>query len=90
MIRITGTRGAIVATHNSVDVYTQGKDGDKVRTSVKMEPGRGTDYYKNVHDHLFKGEKLIITAELARRVIQVLDYAGISARKGTAAKAKYA
>jgi len=90
MIRITGTKGAIVATHNSVDIYTQHKGGDKVRTSVKMEPGRGTDYYKNVHDHLFKGEKLVITAELARRVIQVLDYAGISAQKGTAVKAKYA
>jgi scyllo-inositol 2-dehydrogenase (NADP+) len=90
MIRITGTQGAIVATHSSVDVYTQDRDGNKVRTSVKMEPARGTDYYKNVHDHLFKGEKLIITAELARRVIQVLDYACLSAQKGTVVKAKYA
>ncbi|MGD0093541.1 MAG: Gfo/Idh/MocA family oxidoreductase [Planctomycetota bacterium] len=90
MIRITGTQGAIVATHSSVDVFTLDKNGDKVRTSVKMEPGRSPDFYKNIHDHLFKGEKLIITPEWARRVIQVLDYACISAQKGTVVKAKYA
>ena len=88
MIRITGTKGAIVATHGSVDVFTQEKTG-RVKTSVPMEPGRGGDYYKNVHDHFFKGAKLIITPEWARRVIQVLDYAGISSRKGTGVKPKY-
>ena len=30
-----------MATHSSVDVYTLDKDGNKVRTVVKMEPGRG-------------------------------------------------
>ncbi|MCY3019998.1 MAG: Gfo/Idh/MocA family oxidoreductase [Planctomycetota bacterium] len=89
MIRITGTRGAIVATHSNVDIHTMDKAGNKLRSSVKMIPGRSPDYYKNVHDHLFTGEKLVITAEWARRVIQVLDYAGISARKGTVVKAKY-
>jgi predicted dehydrogenase len=89
MIRITGTKGAIIATHGNVDVYTLDKDGNKVRTSVAMEKGRSPAFYKNIHDHIFKGEKLIITAEWARRVIQVLDYAGISAQKGTVVKAKY-
>jgi predicted dehydrogenase len=89
MIRITGTKGAIVATHNSVDVYTQDKAGNRVKTAVKMEPARNTDYYKNVYEHLFFGKPLVITAEWARRVIQVLDYAGISSQKGQAVKAKY-
>jgi predicted dehydrogenase len=89
MIRITGTRGAIVATHSSVDVYTL-DNGSKVRTSVPMEKARNADYYKNVHDHLFDGAKLVITPEWARRVIQVLEYSGVSARKGQAVKAKYA
>jgi predicted dehydrogenase len=87
-IRIVGTKGAIVATHGSVDVYTKEKTG-RVKTSVPMEPARNADYYKNVHDHFFKGQKLIITPEWARRVIQVLDYAGVSARKGTGVKPKY-
>ena len=89
MIRITGTTGAIVASHGSVDVYTKDRDGNKVRTSVNMEPNRNLDYYKNVHEHLFKGKPLVITPEWARRVIQVLDYAGISARKQAPVKAKY-
>jgi scyllo-inositol 2-dehydrogenase (NADP+) len=89
MIRITGTKGAIVATHRSVDVFTAAPDGSRIKTTVPMEKARNADYYKNVHNHLFKGEKLVITAEWARRVIQVLDYAGRSARKGTVVKAKY-
>ena len=89
MIRITGTKGAIIASHATVDVYTRNDAGEKIRTSVKMEPGRNLDYYKNLHDHMLHGKTLIITPELARRVIQVLDYAGKSARQGSALKAKY-
>lgn len=89
MIRITGTKGALVATHRSVDVLTLDRDGNQTKTSVKMEERSNTDYYKNLHAHLLHGEKLIITPEWARRVIQVLDYAGRSARKGAALKVKY-
>lgn len=90
MIQILGTKGAIVATHRSVDVYTRDKAGATVRTSVAMEPARNSDYYANVHDHLHKGKPLVITPEWARRVIQILDYAGRSAAKGQALKPKYA
>ena len=89
MIRITGTKGAIVASHNTCDVITVDKLGQKVRTSMKMEPARNGDYYKNVHDHLFFGKKLVITPEWARRVIQVLDCACRSAQKGAPVKARY-
>ncbi len=88
-IRITGTQGAIVATHQTVDVFTRDAAGDKVKTSVKMEPNRQADYYANLRDHLFDGKKLVITPEWARRVIQVLDYAGISAARRAPVKAKY-
>lgn len=89
MIRIVGTHGAIVATHGSCDVYQKDKLGQTVKTSVKMEPARNSEYYKNVHDHLLHGKKLVITPEWARRVIQILDYAGRSAANGAALKPKY-
>ena len=89
MIRITGTKGAIVCGHGHCDVFVKDEDNQTVKTSVKMVPARNSDYYKNVHDHLFNSKKLIITPEWARRVIQVLDYANRSARKGTGLKAKY-
>ncbi|MCW8131171.1 MAG: Gfo/Idh/MocA family oxidoreductase [Planctomycetota bacterium] len=88
-IRIVGTKGAIVASHGSCDVYLKDKDNHTVKTSVKMEPAQNSEYYKNVHDHLFHGKKLVITPEWARRVIQILDYAGQSSEKGTGIKAKY-
>lgn len=89
MIRINGTRGAIVATHSTVDLYLKDEEGNKVRTTLKMEPARNAEYYKNIHDHLIHGKPLIVTAEWARRVIQVLDLACVSSRKGAALKAKY-
>ena len=89
MIRITGTKGALVATHRSVDLFMLDRDGNKTKTSLPMEERRSADYYKNLHAHLLEGEKLIITPEWARRVIQVLDYAGRSARKGAALRVNY-
>jgi len=89
MIRINGTDGAIVASHGHCDVFVKDKAGQLVKTSVAMVPNQNSEYYKNVHDHLFHGKKLIISPEWARRVIQVLEYAGVSARKGQSVKAKY-
>jgi scyllo-inositol 2-dehydrogenase (NADP+) len=89
MIRILGTKGAMIATHSSVDLYQKDSDGNKVRTTLKMEPARNAEYYKNIHDHLFNKKPLAVSAEQARRVIQVLDYAGKSAQKGAAVLAKY-
>lgn len=89
MIRITGTKGAMVVTHGTCDIFTKDDAGNRIKTSVTMEKARNGDYYKNLHAHLFDGKKLIITPEWARRVIQVLDYAGQSARKGVALKPKY-
>ena len=89
MIRIVGTQGAIVADHGAVTVHTVARDGSRVATAVPMEPRAGWKYYRNVRDHLLKGKELIITPELARRVIQVMDYACRSAKAGKALKATY-
>jgi predicted dehydrogenase len=89
MIRITGTKGAIIATHTSVDVIEINSSGEKVRTSVAMEPRRWDLYYKNVRDHLIHGKELIITPEKARRVIQVLDFASRSATENKTLKPRY-
>ncbi len=88
MIRICGTKGAIVADHGSVTIHTVGGKG-KVVTTVRMEKRAYDKYYANVRDHLLTKKPLIITPEWARRVIQVLDYACRSARAGKALKAKY-
>ena len=90
MIRICGTKGAIVADHRSVTVHTVAKDGAAVATQVPMLPGANQNYYVGIRDHLLKGKQLTIEPELGLRVIQVLDYACRSAQQGKALKAKYA
>lgn len=91
-IRIVGTEGTITTNRLSgaVEIHTAKKDGSLVTTTVPMEKASRELYYQNVHDHIFKGEELVITAEHARRVIQVLHFATKSASTGKAIKAKYA
>lgn len=89
-IRIAGSKGTIVATHSSVEIHTVRPDGTRQVECPPMEQRDSDAYYKNVHAHLFKGEELVITAEHARRVIQVLYAATRSANSGKAVKAVYA
>lgn len=89
MIRITGTEGAIVASHTAVDVHTFNRRGELVSLTANLKPRRWDLYYKNIRDHLLEGDELIITPEWARRVIQVLDLASRSAVNGRAMKPKY-
>jgi hypothetical protein len=56
---------------------------------VPLVPRDAEGFYRNIRDHLLKGKKLIITPELARRVIQVLDYACRSSEQRKALEAKY-
>lgn len=89
-IRICGTKGAIIADHSSVMVYTKAKDGSTVCATVPMVPRAHENYYRNIRDHLLRGKPLIITPELGMRVIQILDYACRSWKAGKALKPKYA
>lgn len=88
-ILIVGTKGAITAGQQSVTVHTIGKSGERISTSVSMVPSQWEKYYRNIRDHILYGKELIITAEWARRVIQVLDLGTRSAHLGRALKAIY-
>ena len=89
MIRICGTKGAIVATHSEVTVHwLSGKRGGMTHKVPMVRAANGR-YYANVRDHLLDGEDLVITPALARRVIQVLEYACRSAIIGKAVRPKY-
>ena len=52
-------------------------------------PSLGHKFYENIAAHLTKGEKLVISAEWARRPIHIIDLAMKSAAKGRALPAKY-
>ena len=52
-------------------------------------PSQWQQYYRNVANHLTHGDRLIITAEWARRPIHIIDLAGQSAQRGKSLKVKY-
>jgi scyllo-inositol 2-dehydrogenase (NADP+) len=87
-IRVTGTTGALVWNWGNVTVHTRDEHGQTVVTHLRSEKNQGHQFYANVHDHLFKGDPLVITPELATRVIQVLDFAGKSAELGRSIEAR--
>lgn len=91
-IRLLGTEGAMLWEFgNHLDIVTPGKDGASQETRrYRLLEGRQTDYYANVYRHLTEEEPLVITAEWARRVIQVLDFASRAAADGQALPARYA
>lgn len=64
-----GSKGAITGGRNGITVsLPQGKQ------PIEIEPGLNlTGYYDNIVNHLTKGEKLIVKAEEARRVICVIE-----------------
>ena len=89
-IRICGTEGAILATKQQVTIHKAQKNGTQTTKTVPMLARQGEAFYTNIGDHLYRSKPLVITPELGRRVIQILDFACKSARQGKALKAKYA
>jgi predicted dehydrogenase len=87
-LEITGTKGTYIFDHGTWETITHGKEGTVV-TKGKSPANEGWRLYQNVADHLVKGEKLVITAEWARRPIHILDLGVKSAKQGKALKAKY-
>ncbi len=87
-LEITGTKGSYVFEGGRWTATTH-KGGDTVVTSGANPASEGWRFYQNVADHMVKGEKLVITAEWARRPIHILDLANQSVKKGVAIKAKY-
>ncbi len=88
MMEITGTKGSILLDWGQWTLITH---EDQVLVNRK---GRNPDdesfrYYKNIANHLTKGEKLVITTEWARRPIHIIDLAQKSAKLGKALPVKY-
>ncbi|HVM60397.1 MAG TPA: Gfo/Idh/MocA family oxidoreductase [Verrucomicrobiae bacterium] len=87
-LEVTGTEGSYVLDWPFNECFRQ--EGNQTTTRrFKNLASEGWRYYQNLADHLTKGEKLVITAEWARRPIHILDLADRSAQKGMALRAKY-
>lgn len=88
VLEITGTKGTYLFNHREWEL-TRRKGKAPVVAKGSNPPHQRRRLYRNVADHLVKGTELVITGELARRCVHVLDLAGRSAVKGRALKAKY-
>jgi predicted dehydrogenase/type 1 glutamine amidotransferase len=84
-IQIIGTRGSIEKLdENRLAVTTVGDDGSRFDSVYNMRhEGDWKDYYRNICDHLVRGEPLEVTAQSSKRVIGIFEAAKISAEKGT-------
>jgi scyllo-inositol 2-dehydrogenase (NADP+) len=87
-LEVTGTKGSIIVDWSANEVITH-DGGNLVTTRCPNPQSESWKLYQNIADHLVKGNKLIITAEWARRPIHILDLANRSARLGRSVKAKY-
>ena len=85
---VTGTEGSYLLDWPFNECHRVDGGQTTVR-KFKNPAAEGWRLYQNVADHLTKGEKLVITAEWARRPIHILELAARSAEKGAALKAKY-
>jgi len=88
IVQFTGTKGAYVMDHGTYEIVTH-DGGQRVTRRGQNPPSEGWRFYRNIADHLTRGEKLAIAPEWARRPIHIIDLACRSARKGLALKAKY-
>jgi predicted dehydrogenase len=87
--RILGTKGAI-EDHGGgkFKLFTE-IDGLKAEAEVPYKNGDWVAYYRNVADHLVNGAPLEVTAEKARRVIEVIDLSERSSKSGQAEPCPY-
>ena len=83
-IQILGTYGSIEKLdERRLAVTTVERNGFRLDSTYEMShEGDWKDYYRNVCDHLIRGEPLAVTAKSAKRVIGVFEAAKISAEKG--------
>jgi predicted dehydrogenase len=87
-LELTGTEGSYVMDWSANEHIK--RVGTTLTTTHYSNPkSEGWRFYQNLADHLTKGEKLVITAEWARRPIHILDLANRSAAKNISFKAKY-
>jgi predicted dehydrogenase len=89
MFEITGTKGALVMGYSDWKLITHSKNDSVITETGKCPPAQWPEYYRNIAGFLRGKEKLVITPELARRPIHIIELAGLSARKGRAMKTKH-
>lgn len=88
MLEITGTRGTYLMEGATSRIFQHTEQGEII-TKRANPADEGHKYYENVRDHLVHGERLVITPELSRRPIHILDLASQSARLGKAMPTLY-
>jgi len=86
--RILGTKGAAISRDKFFEVRTL-VDGSEQTVEVPYKTSDWHAFYANIAAHLLEGAPLAVTPESARRVIQVLEGTGISARTCRPVKPKY-
>jgi len=86
--RVLGTKGGVLHSGDHWLVNTE-VNGLATEMKVPFLPGEHPKYYENIAAHILDGEKLIVTAEDARRVIGVIEYAERSSKAGKALKVPY-
>ncbi|MCX7967935.1 MAG: Gfo/Idh/MocA family oxidoreductase [Armatimonadetes bacterium] len=79
---ILGTEGAIVDRWEGKFSLYFFVNGVRAETQVPYKQSRWFEFYRNVANHLLRGEELAIKPEQARRVIAIMEYAERSAKQG--------
>ncbi len=85
---LLGTKGAIVDQGGSFRVTTE-VTGLPAELNVKYQESKWDAYYPTIADHLLRGKPLAVTAESARRVIEVIEFAEMSSKAGKTIPVKY-
>jgi len=87
-LEVTGTEGTYVMEHQTYEIIKAARNRTMIVRGNNTH-ARWHEFYRNVANHLVRGEKLVITPEWARRPIHILDLADRSARQKRALRAKY-
>ncbi len=88
-VHVTGTHGSFEFDGQGWTLTTPAPGGRFRVLKGRNPASQWRRFYANVAAHLQRGEKLVITAEWARRPIHIIDLACRSAAKGAALKASY-
>jgi scyllo-inositol 2-dehydrogenase (NADP+) len=81
--RILGTKGGITNAGPHAEItLVQFQDNVRRETKISGGPMNARNFYQNIGNHLLMGERLIVTAEQARRAIGVIRTAELSSQQG--------
>lgn len=89
MFEVVGTDGHYAMTFANWTRTSVRPDGVKTCETGPQPPGEVQKFYANINDHLTRDEPLVITPQLARRMIEVIDLGVQSAREGRSLATRY-